>query len=406
MRIAYLSTEFPPKIYGGLGVYVDFISRALTALGNRVTVFTLGYEGLELHEDLGGVEVFRETPLPMGDGLEPFLSKETLDWGSGLKFLFELMSYNQLSAADIRVLNRFDICVAHDWLGLPGGMAAKRAGFPLIYHVHGTEAGRSVHPNPQLVHLEKRGGEVADCVITVSNAMKDELIGLGFPADKIRVCYHGVDARFFDPARLDPKRLADLRAGYGFGPDDTVILFIGRLEPVKGVIQLIEAMPAVLEKHPGARLLIVGRGTLEDRVRSMAGGSKHLILNTDFLDDESKAYTYALADLCVFPSLYEPFGIVGLEAASMARPAVVGAAGTSGLREIVENPASKKPTGVHVNPRSPQDIAWGINLALEDPERLKDWGRNARERVLNLFTWERAAELTMDIYREVAGSRS
>lgn len=406
MRIAYLSTEFPPKIYGGLGVYVDFISRALTALGNRVTVFTLGYEGLEKHDDLGGVEVFRETPVPIGDGLEPFLSRETLGWGTGLKFLFELMSYNQLSAAEIRDLNRFDICVAHDWLGLPGGMAAKRAGFPLIYHVHGTEVGRSERPNPQLVLLEKRGGEVADCVITVSKAMKDELIGLGFPADKIHVCYHGVDARFFDPARIDPKRLEELRARYGFGPGDTIILFIGRLEPVKGVIQLIEAMPMVLEKHPGARLLIVGRGTLEGRVRAMAEGSKHIILNTDFLDDESKAYTYALADLCIFPSLYEPFGIVGLEAASMARPAVVGAAGTSGLREIVENPAAKKPTGVHVNPRSPQDIAWGINLALEDPERLKAWGQNARERVLSLFTWERAAELTMDIYREVAGSRS
>jgi len=406
MRIAYLSTEFPPKIYGGLGVYVDFISRALTALGSRVTVFTLGYEGLETHDDLGGVEVFRETPLPMGDGIEPFLSNETLGWGSGLKFLFELLSYNQLSAAEIRDMNRFDICVAHDWLGLPGGMAAKRAGFPLIYHVHGTEVGRSVHPNPQLVSLEKRGGEVADGVITVSKAMKDELIGLGFPADKIHVCYHGVDARFFDPARIDPKGLEELRARYGFGPDDTVILFIGRLEPVKGAIQLIEAMPNVLEKHPGAKLLMVGRGTLEERVRSMVEGSKHLILNTDFLDDESKAYTYALADLCVFPSLYEPFGIVGLEAASMARPAVVGAAGTSGLREIVENPATDKPTGVHVNPRSPEDIAWGINLALEDPERLKAWGKNARERVLNLFTWERAAELTLDIYREVAGSRS
>ena len=81
-------------------------------------------------------------------------------------------------------------------------------------------------------------------------------------------------------------------------------------------------------------------------------------------------YHYALADLCVFPSLYEPFGIVALEAAAMGKPAVVGAAGTSGLAEIVENPADSRPTGVHVNARDPGDIAWGINLALEDLERL------------------------------------
>ena len=98
---------------------------------------------------------------------------------------------------------------------------------------------------------------------------------------------------------------------------------------------------------------------------------------------------YATADLCVFPSLYEPFGIVALEAAAMARPAVVGASGTSGLREIVENPAATKPTGVHVNARDPVDLAWGINLALEDPVRLKAWGKNARVRVLDLFTWRR-----------------
>ncbi len=115
---------------------------------------------------------------------------------------------------------------------------------------------------------------------------------------------------------------------------------------------------------------------------------------------------YALADLCVFPSHYEPFGIVALEAAAMARPAVVGASGTSGLLEIVENPASKRPTGVHVDGRRPEDIAWGINLALEDRERLKAWGKNARELVLERFTWKKAAEQTLAIYEEVVARRS
>lgn len=235
--------------------------------------------------------------------------------------------------------------------------------------------------------------------------MKQELTDLGVSAEKIRVCYHGVDSEFFNPTRIDLGRLEKLREKYGLGVDDTLILFIGRLEPVKGVIQLIQAMPKVLEKNPRARLLMVGKGSLKDLIRSEARRLGFLTLVTDFVDQEAKAYHYALADLCVFPSLYEPFGIVALEAAAMGKVAVVGASGVSGLREIVENPSTDMPTGVHINPQDRGDIAWGINLALEDPDRLKAWGNNARERVLKKFTWRQAAEITLEIYKEAAISR-
>ncbi len=406
MRIAYFSTEYPPLIYGGLGVYVDSISRELVALGEKIAVFSWGDGRLKKHEDYGGVEVFREMPIPMKDGLEVFLSHQTLSWGSGLDFLLDLQSYNQLSAANLIDEGPFDLCVAHDWLGLPGGMAVKRKGVPMIYHVHGLEIGRSEHPNPQIVEMEKKGARIADAVITVSEAMKQELIGMGAPAEKIHVCYHGVDAKFFDPARVDHERLYALKKRYGFGKDDVIVLFVGRLEPVKGVIQLFEAMQEVVKKHPNAKLLVVGKGALEAWAMEDALRQGFVTLVTDFLDPEEKMYHYALADLCVFPSLYEPFGIVALEAAAMAKPSVVGASGTSGLREIVENPASLRPTGVHVNARDPGDIAWGINLALEDPERLKKWGENARDRVLQHFTWKSAAKTTLKIYREGTQSQS
>ncbi len=406
MKIAYFSTEYPPLIYGGLGVYVDCISRELTELGEKISVFTWGDGKLKRHEDMQGVEVFREAPVPMKDGLEVFLSHETLAWGSGLNFLADLLAYNQLSAADVIESGPFDLCVAHDWLGLPGGMAAKNKGIPMIFHVHGLEIGRSEHPNMQLVNLEKRGSEVADAVITVSKSMKQELVDMGVAADKIHVCYHGVDADFFNPDRVDLKKLEALKERYGIVEGDIVILFVGRLEPVKGVIQLLQAMPLVVSRHPNAKLLVVGKGSLEEQVRAYADRLGFITLVTDFLDPEEKMYHYATADLCVFPSLYEPFGIVALEAAAMARPAVVGASGISGLREIVENPAATKPTGVHVNARDPVDLAWGINLALEDPVRLKAWGKNARVRVLDLFTWRTAAEKTLEIYREVLTSPS
>jgi len=402
MRIAYFSTEFPPLIYGGLGVYVDNISRQLINLDQRISVFTWGNDKLPRHEIASGVEVFRETPVPMRDSLEIFLSQESRSWGEGLNFMLDLFSYNQLSASDLLLEGPFDLAVAHDWLGLSGGMAVKKAGVPFIFHVHGLEAGRSESPNAQLVALEKKGADVADLVITVSEAMKRELVSLGTDQEKIRVCYHGVDAEFFDPDQADPGRLAALRQKFGFAEDDIVVLFMGRLEPVKGILQLFSALAKVRAEHPGVKLLVVGKGNLEGFARLEAERLGGVALVTDFLDAEDKLHIYALADLCVFPSLYEPFGIVALEAAAMGRAAVVGAAGTSGLGEIVQNPATARPTGVHVNARDPADIAWGINLALQDKKRLKSWGKNARRRALDEFTWQKAAERTLQIYKEVA----
>ncbi|HUS75165.1 MAG TPA: glycosyltransferase family 4 protein [Methanothrix sp.] len=403
MRTAYLSIEFPPRIFGGLGVYADEISREIVSQGEKVSVFTLGDGKLDRHQDMDGVEVFRMHPVPIRDGLDVFLSTQTLSWGEGLRFLEDLLSLNQLSAASIIENGPFDLCVAHDWLGLLGGMAVKREGIPLIYHVHGLEVGRTDNPNPQIVALEKKGGQVADRVITVSEAMKQELLTLGIPKDKVSVCYHGVNADFLDPDRADPKILAALREKYGFSKDDIIILFVGRLEPVKGIKELFSALPEVLALHANVKLLVVGKGSLEAWAAEEIERQDYscVTLVTDFLDAEEKMHHYALADLCVFPSIYEPFGIVGLEAAAMGKAAVVGAAGTSGLAEIVKNPTASRPTGVHVNARDPRDIAWGINLALEDPDRLKSWGKNARERVLEQFTWQKAAERTLAIYKEV-----
>ncbi|MCK9565246.1 MAG: glycosyltransferase family 4 protein [Methanothrix sp.] len=401
MRIAYMSLEFPPRIFGGLGVYVDEISREMVSLGESISVFTLGDGKLKRYQDMDGVEVFREVPVPIRDGLEIFLSPETLSWGKGLYFLLDLFSLNQLAAARLMENGPFDLCVAHDWLGLLGAMAVKKEGIPMIYHVHGLEVGRSDNPNPQLVALEKKGAEVADLIITVSEAMKQELVILGVRSEKVRVCYHGVDAAFFNPDLADPKRLTALRKRYGFAKDDVIVLFMGRLECVKGIVQLFSAISRVQATHPRLKLLVVGKGSLESWALSEAKRLGCITLVTDFLDAEDKMHHYALADLCVFPSLYEPFGIVALEAAAMGKAAVVGAAGTSGLAEIVKNPGDARPTGVHVNARDPRDIAWGINLALEDLDRLKSWGENARARVLEEFTWQKAAERTLAIYKEV-----
>lgn len=404
MRIAYLSLEYPPRIFGGLGVYVDEMSRGLRALGESVSVFTPGELGLTRYEDRGGVEVFRMSQIAIRDGLEFFLSPQTLAWGSGLTFWQDLLSVNQLSASSIIENGPFDLCVAHDWLGLWGGMALKREGLPMIYHVHGLENGRSVSPNPQIAALEGLGAEQSDLVLTVSEAMKRELLQMGVSSEKVFVCHHGVDSGFFDPEKADPEALAGLRKAYGFSEWDLVILFVGRLEPVKGVRELFASFSRLRRDGRRPRLLIVGRGSLEPELRRQMEGMEKgsVTLVTDFIGPAEKRLHYALADLCVFPSIYEPFGIVALEAAAMGKAAVVGAAGTSGLAEIVNRPGTVHPTGVHVNGSDPSDIAWGINLAFEDLDRLTEWGRNARARALESFTWRRAAERTREIYRRVA----
>ena len=414
LTIAFVSIEYPPRLFGGLGAYATDITDAFTGLGHNVIIATPNENNsLPTHEMLGdgAIEVFRPQSLYDRDTLELFLSQETWDtWGDqGVDFLCDLLSYNHIAASRIVELVRngrsVDICVGHDWLDLSAAMTVKKeTGIPTIFHVHSTEAGRSLgNLNPQIQRFENRSANYVDALITVSNAMKDELVSMGLPQDKIYVCYNGVDVKRFDPKNARPSNISRLRKQYGMGEDDRVVLFIGRLEEVKGADKLVLAMPHVLEKHPNTKLVLVGSGTQEGLIRGMIadnGLEDSVVLNTDFLADDEKIDHYAMSDVCVFPSLYEPFGIVAIEAMAMEKPVVVGAKGTSGLREIVVTPPSDKPTGMHVNPHDPQDIAWGINELFDGGHEI-EWGKNGRKRVLEMFTWDKVARQTLDVYRDV-----
>ncbi|MEM2386247.1 MAG: glycosyltransferase family 4 protein, partial [Candidatus Bathyarchaeia archaeon] len=216
----------------------------------------------------------------------------------------------------------------------------------------------------------------------------------------IEVCYNGVDPQKYDPQTVSQDQTARLREFYGIKPEDPMILFIGRLVGVKGVDKLVMAMPHVLRKIPNAKLVIVGIGDLQDYLVNLVRMMKlqdSVKFNFQFLTEEERIIHYAACDVAVFPSLYEPFGIVTLEAMSMERPVVVGAAGVSGMREIVI-PFSEEQCGFHINPNDPADIAWGILSALENPEKKKWLGKNGRRRVLNEFTWDKIAEKTLVLY--------
>ncbi|MFQ6136311.1 MAG: glycosyltransferase family 4 protein [Candidatus Hydrothermarchaeales archaeon] len=415
LNIAFFCWEFPPMIYGGLGIYAQNITREFVKMGHNVTVFTLNEDDKYRTEEVWrGVQVFRPGFTSMGSSLECFLPSDMVEkWGkNGMNFFSRMMCYNHISSTMLvnwlikKEKRKFDIVVAHDWLGVPGALATKDATeLPMIFHVHSSEVGRSLgKPTRRIVDLELMGAEKADLVITVSNAMKEELISTHFPPEKIRVCHNGIDTeRTFNPELIDKDRMAKIREEYGVREDENLLLFIGRLEPVKGVENLIRAMAIVLEENPKTKLLILGRGSLLGVVKSTIkslGLEKNVFLNTEFVDDETKVHCYAASDCCVFPSLYEPFGIVALEAMAMSRPLVVGTRGISGFRELVVPPPSSDATGIHVDPNKPSDIAWGINEILKDEARAENFGENGRVRVMGYFAWEKIARETIEIYKE------
>ncbi len=414
MKIAALVYEYPPKIVGGLGTYAAEITRKFVLMDHDVTVFTMNDDAgtLPTREIWRGIEIHRPLHLDVSDSLPDVIAEDIRKWGRGIHLFGKLMVYNYLSAS--KLVNelikkegmKYDVVVAHDWLSAMGGITVKKeSGLPLAFHVHSTEQGRTMGNGSSVVsNIELRGGKMADMIITVSYAMKDELIQLGFPKEKIEVSYNGVDPQKYDPEAVSPEQVKRIRAFYGLKDDDLMILFLGRLVGVKGIDKLIMAMPHILPKYPKAKLIIVGVGDLQEYLQNLVRTirlDQYVQFRFDFIPEEERILHYAACDIAVFPSYYEPFGIVALEAMAMGKPVVVGAAGISGMREIVICCGDEQ-CGYHVDPNNPSDIAWGISSALESPERRKWMGENGRKRVLKEFTWNRIAEKTIQLYEKIS----
>ncbi|MEM2074021.1 MAG: glycosyltransferase family 4 protein [Nitrososphaeria archaeon] len=408
MRIAFFVWEYPPRLVGGLGTYAEYITREFVELGHDVTVFTLNPGNLKTREILKGVEVHRPL-IADASNVFPFIVTEDLKrWGTNIRFFNDIFIYNVLSATKfINELVRkdnihYDIACVHDWLSSIAGMIIKNeTKIPVAFHVHSTEWGRSGGQGSTVVsYLEHSMAEVADHIITVSYAMRDDLIRHGWSAPKISVVWNGVDPDRYDPEKCNQEEIRRLRERYGIKGDEQMILFLGRLTWVKGIRNLVQAMPLVLNEFPRAKLIILGKGEEEKDIIETSrrlGINNNVICNFEFVPENERILHYAAADVCVFPSIYEPFGIVSLEAMSMKKPVVVGARGVVGFREQVIASGPEQ-NGIHVNGEDPADIAWGIKEVLREPQRAKVWGDNGRKRVQQYFTWRKAAEETIEIY--------
>ena len=411
MKIVHFSWEFPPVIFGGLGTFATEITQKQMAMGNEITVFSLNDQNKHKTSDSWkGITVYRPKNIDIASTLHMYTNQELKNWGDNFQFFSDVIGYNLFSAS--RLVNlltdngdkSFDVIDAHDWLGIMGGIVAKKAlDIPLMFHVHSTEVGRSIGGGSQTIKdIEFEGGQIADCVITVSYAMKDELKKLGFPEEKIRVCWNGIDPNKYDPDKIPQQDKKNLRQRYGVKDDETMLFFIGRLVTVKGSDKLVEAMPNVLKEFPNTKLVLLGIGDMESDIKNRIkelGLDGKIILRTEFVTEEERILHYAASDIVILPSLYEPFGIVSTEAMSMAKPVVVGARGTSGFREQIIA-SGEDQCGFHINPFDPSDIAWGIKQVLSLDDKGVQMGKNGRKRAIDVFSWDAVAKRTLDIYKD------
>jgi glycogen(starch) synthase len=237
-------------------------------------------------------------------------------------------------------------------------------------------------------------------IIACSEYMQDEIAGYFYcSSDKIDIIPNGVETSRFD--QLEGQDLGRSRNRYAL-PFEEIVFSVGRVVYEKGLQVLIRAMPIILAQQPAVKVVIAGKGPELDALRSLAWelGVGEKVLLTGFISDEDRDRLFKVSDCAVFPSLYEPFGIVALEAMAAKCPVVVSEVG--GLRDVVQHAE----TGITIYPDNPESLAWGILHTLQHPEWSAARVENAYRVVREEYNWERIARMTADIYRRIIAERA
>ncbi len=388
MRLLMISWEYPPHMQGGLGRHVLELLPALRQNpGVTIHLVTPRFGEGEAYESFGNLVIHRvDAPAPARDNLHGGAWHANNVLGFYIESLW-------------RSVGGFDLVHAHDWLVSFAAVAVSRAyGVPLIVTIHATERGRNrgwlTTPLSQQIHdAETNLTQAANLIITASEFMRNEVQSFfGINGQKIRVIPNGVNTTPFDAARLLDHRLE--RQLYAL-PEEKIVFHIGRLVHEKGSLFLVEAVPAILRSFPNTKFVIAGRGPLMERLQQRAAELHitHKVLFPGFVSDEEAVRMFCIADAAVFPSLYEPFGLVALEAMAAKTPVIVTSVG--GLAEVVQHDK----TGVTVFPENVDSLVWGISRVLRNPEQARHLADNAYRLIKESYSWTAIASRTLAAYQ-------
>ncbi len=390
MRVLLISWEYPPVIEGGLGRHVRMLSEHLARESIEMHVLTRRGGHLPAEEVRHGVFVHRvrEPPFPK-------------DVNAFVRWVDDMNADMRELALELCERFEFDVVHSHDWLVATVAEAVARGiDRAWLATVHATEYGRhqgwvQSHPQSHIHAVERRMVRRADRLITCSQYMRGHLASVfGVSPRDITVIQNGIDPRDLEPICED---LAGLRSRFA-APDERLVLMVGRLVHEKGFHLALDALAEVIRRLRDVRFVVAGSGTAEQELKRQAqrlGLSQHGTF-LGWTGDDMLHSLYRVADLCIVPSIYEPFGLVALEA--MASGCVCVVAETGGLREVV--PADGT-AGVRFRSRDPDALGRVLEQVLTDDEARAQLVAEGREHVLR-FGWPDVARRTLAIYQGLA----
>ena len=389
MKILMLTWEYPPRIVGGISKVVYDLSHKMVKEGNEVTVVTYkDGDNVKYYENDKGVEVYR---------VDNYMIRANnfIDWIMQLNFNM-ITKVNEI----INKNGKFDVIHAHDWLVSYSAKSIKESyNIPLISTIHATESGRNsgIHDETQRYINDSEWMLTYESseVIVNSNYMKNEVQRLfGLPYDKINVIPNGVNLQLFSNVNID----YDFRRQYAMD-NEKIILYVGRLVYEKGIQNLIAAMPKILDRYHDSKLIICGRGGMIDELMEQVKylGIDNKVYFAGYCDSKKMQKMYKCADVAVFPSTYEPFGIVAIESMLSGTPTIVSDVG--GLNEIVEHGV----TGMKSYAGNANSIADSVLALLFDPKLCANISQNAIKKVKENYNWAKITDNTYYVYQLAIG---
>jgi glycogen(starch) synthase len=394
-RVLILSWEYPPVIEGGLARHVRKLAEGLLRQGVIVDVLTRGRRGAPpLDAGLpAGLTVYRVPEPGWPRDLDRFVA-----------WVQQMNDDMQLAGEALGQEMAYDLVHGHDWLVAPAAAAlAERLEVPYVTTVHATEHGRHqgwvAEPPQSHIHgVERWMAHRAERVIVCSYYMRGHVADI-FDLDERRIA---VIPNGVDPSELRPSGdLAALRGRFA-APHEKLVLLVGRLVYEKGFQLALDALPAVVEQVENVRFLVAGSGTheaaLKEQAERLGLTSRGTFLG--WIGDDVLHSLYRIADLCVVPSIYEPFGLVALEAMASGCPCIV--ADTGGLREVV--PVGER-VGLRFNGGDAEHLGVMIERLLVDDALRDRLVAEASEHVLR-FDWDDIAQRTREIYDGLARSET